>query len=356
MDMNFKPIKHLSGGAYVVTVTDGNNCELIDSILVNEPADLIASIVDSSSVLCFNAADGFVVMAVTGGVFPYAYNWATGQTDSTINALTGGVYNLTVTDANLCTTSSSITLTEPSDPITLAFSVAPPSCVGSSDACAIANVTFNNGNLGFLWSTGQTLDSICGLSAGNYSITVTDTIVINGNTTVCSANASIPVLDPSPVVITIDSTINASCNAGNDGGIFISVSGGTGGYTYAWSNAETTEDITGLIAGTYFLTVSDGNLCTVLDTINVLTPAAPTLTTAVSSNYNGADISCNGACDGALTATVSGGNGSITYLWDATANNQTTSIATGLCTGNYSVTISDASNCSVSSSISAVCV
>ncbi|MBK9462978.1 MAG: SprB repeat-containing protein [Sphingobacteriales bacterium] len=107
----------------------------------------------------------------------------------------------------------------------------------------------------YLWSNGSTTEDIGGLTAGNYGVTVTDA---NG----CNITDTYLITEPSAVAITVDSSTPTTCNGAPTGSIAISVSGGTPGYTYLWSNGSTTEDVSGLSAGNYVVTVTDANGCT----------------------------------------------------------------------------------------------
>jgi len=135
---------------------------------------------------------------------------------------------------------------------------------------------------------------------------------------------------------------NASCFGSSDGSIDLTVSGGLAPYTFAWSNSETTEDISGLTAGAYYVTITDQDFCEEIDTHTITQPTDIIGTAMVSSDYNGEDISCNGAADGAIDLTVVGGIGPYTFVW---SNSETTEDISGLVAGTYYVTITDALGC-----------
>lgn len=152
---------------------------------------------------------------------------------------------------------------------------------------------------------------------------------------------------PCPVLSANATTTDAGCGL-SDGTATVVPSGGTAPYTYEWdSNAgsQTTATATNLAAGTYMLTFTDAAGCNNIDTVIVSNPNAPVGAAAVSSNYNGSDISCNGSTDGEATATVTGGTAPYNYEWDVNAANQTTAIATNLAAGTYTVSVTDAANC-----------
>ncbi len=191
--------------------------------------------------------------------------------------------------------------------------------------------------------TGTTLDvSALGYGAGEYQVVFTD---VNG----CSVASSI--VDQQAVTITIDNTQNVSCNGLSDGAISISVSGGTSPYTYSWTGpggyTSSSEDISSLAAGTYNLTVNDANSCS-----QTITPITITEPTSVSVTYTSQDETCVGYADGSIDLTVSGGTGPYTFSWTGpggfTSANEDIS---GLSTGTYNVTVSDANNCQQTQSV-----
>ncbi len=132
---------------------------------------------------------------------------------------------------------------------------------------------------------------------------------------------------------------NVSCNGYADGGASVMATGGTTPYTYLWSNSATTASITGIIAGTYTVSITDANGCTVNDTAIITQP--PSL---ASSMVVDAHVSCNGGSDGAATVSVSGGGTPYTYLW---TNSATTASIAGVMAGTYAVSVMDANGCTI---------
>ncbi len=343
----------LSAGSYTATVTD-NNCKEIRTITVVEPSSISISDVITNP-LCFGGTDGEINVTATGGIVGtgYSYTWTGTNVSPTTEDQTGlsdGTYNVTVMDGNGCTTSSSITLTEPASIGVVATETTSITCNGASTGVITATPSGGTTPYSFAWGASAGAQSsssglATGLTAGTYSVTLTD-----GNN--CSSTTSQAVTEPGSAVGAVPSISAAiSCNSGNDGEITLTPSGGTPGYTYNWSGnagvqSGATGIATGLSTGTYTATVTDGNACivTVSQAVGEPTP----IDANISINLiNGADVSCTGGTDGSATATPSGGTAGTgySYLWSTTPN-QTTATATGLFAGPiFKLTVTDGNAC-----------
>ena len=187
------------------------------------------------------------------------------------------------------------------------------------------------------WSNGATTEDLTGLGAGTYELTVTD-----ANGCEVSIDGGVEITEPNILEIAIDATADASCNGATDGSIDITVSGGTAPYSYAWSNGATTEDLAGLGAGTYELTITDANGCEAKIDGGVEITEPNILEIAIDAT---ADASCNGAADGSIDVTISGGTAPYTYAW---SNGAATEDLSGLGAGTYELTVTDANGCEVS--------
>jgi len=321
-------INGLTAGVYTVVVTDVYGCQITDSWTVTEPSAL--SITGTPSpVLCNGGNTGSIDITVSGGTTAYGYTWSNGETTEDIGGLTAGCYTVTVVDANNCSITGTWCVTEP-DALTLTGTAYPVLCNGGSTGSIDITVTGGTLPYGYSWSNGETSEDIGGLTAGFYTVTVTDA---NG----CPISSTYQVTEPSALSLT-GTAYPAICNGGNTGSIDISVSGGTTPYGYIWSNGETTEDISGLLAGDYTVVVTDANGCPISMTFTVSEPSA-LIATAVVTNIN-----CNGNHNGAIDLTVTGGITPYGYEW---SNLQTTEDISGLFPGTYTVTVTDANNCTV---------
>lgn len=326
---------NLSAGDYSVVVTDAGGCKGTYSVSLTQPAPLNPDYT-KTDVNCFGGNTGSINLTVTGGTPGYTFNWTTsngsglvqGQQDQ--SGLTAGTYNVTVTDANSCTASLSATITQPAAALSATAVPTAVSCFGDNNGQIVLTPTGGTAPYTYLWSNGATTQNITGLSAGTYSVTITDAKS-------CTYTlSSITVTQPAAALSPAGTQTNILCNGGNNGAIDLTVTGGTSGYTYAWSNGATTEDLTGLTAGTYSVVVTDANGCIASASFTITEP--PVLTASALATA----ASCYGSATGSVTLTVSGGTGTLTYLW---SNSSTDQDLTNVPAGYYSVTVTDANGC-----------
>lgn len=318
----------LCSGNYSVTITDANGCSKTENFSVSSPNSLTVNI-SSTNAQCGGVCNGSATATPSGGTGPYTYLWSPGgQTTQTVNNLCAGNYSVTVTDANGCSGVQTVVISEPSaiddnEVITNA------NC-GLCDGSITVNPSGGTAPYSFLWSNSATSATVNGLCAGVYTVTITDA---NG----CSQVFNIPVSNVGGPT-TSSTVVNASCNGVCDGSATVSVSGGTAPYSYLWiPGGFTTPSASGLCAGTYNVQVTDANGCVTIETITI------TDNSSIVVNVNPIDATCNGNCDGAATASASGGVPPYSYLW---SNSATGNAVSGLCAGSYSVTVTDANGCS----------
>jgi len=327
-------ISNLCPGIYVCQVTDALGCITTQSDTINKPAPINPNW-SSTNVTCNGSNDGTISFAPTGGVSPYSYTWAPAvSVTNTASGLGPGIYTITVTDANGCDSVVNITITQP-PVLVLTMSQTNVLCNGDCNGTGTVTPSGGTGPYIFFWSNGGRVPSIVFLCPGTYSVTVTDA---NG----CSMLDSVVITEPPALSVSMAST-NVSCDLGSDGTATLTVSGGTPGYTYSWSNAATSSSISGLSVGTYTVTATDANGCTITDSVTITQPTAINITMAATN------ATCNGTCDGTATATVSGGTSPYTYLWSP--GGMTTSSVSALCAGTYTVTVTDADGCSKTANI-----
>ncbi len=323
----------LTAGSYTVTVTDANGCQIQEIYNITQPPPMTVTVTGIGNENCGGGATGTISISVAGGANPYTYLWNPGGgTNQNATGLTAGSYTVTVTDNNGCTQTATATITQPVPVTALTTVTGNILCNGGKGS---AQVTPGGGTPGYtyLWTpTGGTGPSAGNLSAGTYTVTVTDA---HG----CTGTATVTITQPPVVTANISASTNVSCSGGANGTATLTAGGGTPGYTYIWNpGGNTNATATGLSAGMYTVTVTDANGCTATTTVLIIQPPIVTATIAGSTQ-----VSCNGGANG--TATVNGGGGTpgYTYLWNPGGNTNAT--ATGLSAGTYTVTVTDANGC-----------
>lgn len=356
----------LTAGTYTFVVRDANNCAVTSvTVTLLDPPALTATAVLTSPVTCNGEADGVITVTAGGGTLigpAYTYTIFPGGTTNTTGVFTGlaaGTYTVNVEDDNGCSkTSNTVTVTQPAAltafaSVTSNYNGAKISCPGAEDA--VITVTANGGNGSYTYeliedpsnTTGDATGIYTGIGPGTYTFRVTDaqscTII----------TVPVNVTEPTPLNATGLISAAISCNGGSDGEIRISATGGTGAYTFTMISpagpTNATGIFSGLAQGTYDFEVRDLNNCTDVVQIILDEPTAVTASAAVQTPYNGAQISCNGASDGVITVTASGGTGALTYVFDqfpANLTGRTTGVFTGVPPGTgYTFTVRDAKNC-----------
>ncbi|MDB4656168.1 HYR domain-containing protein, partial [Flavobacteriales bacterium] len=318
----------LCPGTYTVTVTDANGCEETVTITVNALLCTgFSAAVNPSSLSCFEAGDGSAIAVVTGGTSPFTYSWDNGGSTSSISGLEAGTYTVTVVDAVNCSQTVSGNVTQPAL-LEAATAVDNVSCNGLGNGVVELTVTGGTPDYTFAWDNGATTEDLYNVGPGSYNVLVTDE---NGCTT--TAFAEVTELDTLGAS-SID--IQVSCNEGNNGSINLEPTGGLGPYLYDWSNGATTQDISGLSAGTYSVTFADQNGClfTYETTISEPNLLVPTCTAE--------DALCNGDANGSVSVSVDGGTVPYSYSW---SNGGSGASQTGLTAGTYVVTVTDENGC-----------
>lgn len=324
-------ISGLEVGIYSVTVTDGNNCVVIGNVTIQEPTALSISSVQQINVACNGESTGEATVEVTGGTPTYTYLWddPNSQTTQTATNLSAGTYTPTITDANGCTITTEIIITEP--PILEAnVTSTNETFAGANNGTASSNPIGGTPGYTFEWNNGETTAMIENLPAGEYCVTVTDQ---NGCTD--QACVTVEAIDCSGISTSVTSQ-DANCFGAADGMATIETTGGDEPYTYLWSDGGTGASRSDLAAGTYQVTCEDAKGCT--NTISVVIGQPDEIIIMMSSTIE----SQPGAGDGTASAQPNGGAGGFTFNWN---NGETTPTIEGLVGGFYCVTVTDATGC-----------
>jgi subtilisin-like proprotein convertase family protein len=330
-------ISGLTMGTYSCSINDATNCEINTALIsINDLAGTLA--VASSTVTNENCGNGVgaINITVSGGVIPYTYSWSNGATTEDISGLSAGVYSVTVLGANGCSTVRTFTVQNLSGTFVYTGQTTTQEVCGNAQGAINISFSGGSGAMTYLWSNGATTEDISGLSAGTYSVEITDA---SG----CSIASSNIVISNSSgtLIVSAPATQNEEC--GNAQGIInISVSGGTGAYTYTWSNGATTEDLSGLSSGTYSCVVSDAANCTYIVNATILNGAGTlTITNSVVNNATCGSL-------GSINLTTIGA-APIVYAW---SNGAPTEDISALAAGTYSCSITDGAGCSTTFSAS----
>jgi hypothetical protein len=327
-EVTTKDANNLAGGFYYLTVTDANGCMENEIAQVEEPAPIVVTSL-SNEPTCAGNNDGSIDVSISGGSAPYNYSWSNGKNTEDISSLQAGKYNLTVIDAMSCSQTVSVELTEP-EALFVSVTAISPGCSGANNGSASATVTGGTAPFSYSWSTGATAASIDELSEGSYTVIVTDAML-------CSVSETIEIVSPTPMEVSLTAT-QPTCESLNNGSLLSVITGGVEPYSYSWSNGESSTEITDLSAGTYELTVTDAAGCfaTVSSELTYLS--------TITGSINLSDITCADMCNGYAIAQGSGGDGTYNYSWNDGTNG---AFRNNLCSGEYSVTITDGQGCTV---------
>ena len=392
-------ISNLSAGFYTVSISDNENCRVVDSIEITQPAQLQIT-GQTTDATCGDIQNGTVSTQVTGGVGNYDYTWDNGSQTADLTNLSAGQYILEIEDENGCKTSETFTVATP-DSLLAELEPTDVKCFGLATGSITANVSGGTAPLGYSWSDGQTTQDASNLAAGNYTLEITDgndckftlsetineppalggriekedvtcfdfnngkidviesggvapyqitsTPDIGNGENLAPAFYQVTILDANDCTFDLSETItqptaleirgqvtDATCGTLENGEIETTVSGGTGSYDYNWSNGSTTPTIDILRAGDYTLEITDENDCVATEIFTVNTPDSLKVELAIT------DVKCNGMATGVLQSTVTGGTAPFQYNW---SDGQTTADASNLAAGNYTLEVTDGNDC-----------
>ncbi|MCK9499862.1 MAG: gliding motility-associated C-terminal domain-containing protein, partial [Bacteroidales bacterium] len=321
-------VSQLPAGNWTVQLTDNNGCTAERTISITEPLVLSVNI-NANNILCFGENTGSATAIVSGGTYPYYYNWSSGQNSASISNLSAGPYSLTVTDANNCQTIGNISLSQATE-LNVFLTSSPATC-GGQGGSIVASVVGGSPNYQFAWSNGGNQNNIQNLNPGNYNVIVSDS---HG----CSKSQSIDV----DIVGSINAEINVispiSCYGNQDGALQAISSNGKTPLSFEWNTGATSSTITNIGNGMYNVIITDDWGCMGNTNYVLIEP------TSIVVHENIQNTSCYGMNDGSISIQASGGTQPYTYLW---SNAQTTSSISNLIAGNYSLTVYDSSACSI---------
>jgi gliding motility-associated-like protein len=277
--------------------------------------------------------DGHATVTVSGGTSPYSYIWNDPQASNTATAsgLCAGNYCVTVTDADSIQQTTCVDVVDFKPTATI--NTITPVCVNA-----------NPFNLTNYASPAGGIFSGTGVAGANFNPTTagvgTHTIsYVYADTNTCK-DSVVQTITVNPLPVATPNITDVLCNGGNTGLVNLTVSGGNPPYTYLWNTIppQNSANVNNLIAGNYTVTITDNSGCDRTYTYTVTEP------TAITINLIPIDEKCKNGCDGEITSTVTGGTAPYSYLWNNPQASDTTT-ASGLCAGNYTVTVTDANAC-----------
>lgn len=330
---------NLMTGTFTVTITDAIGCSQSSPVTVTQPLALNATVTVNNNVSCYNGNNGSATVVPSGGTPIYSYSWnPIGGTGQSATNLVAGNYVITVTDQNGCMQNVTTTITQPTQLMGSMASTTNVSCNGGNNGSATVSASGGTTGYSYSWApSGGSNATATNLTAGSYTVTVTDA---QG----CVIPVTALITEPPLLTSTISSSTNVSCYGGNNGTATVTLSGGTGPYTYVWNTSPVQSGITAnnLPEGSYFVTVTDSKGCITTSGAVTITQPPPLTATASPS----ALISCNSTI--AISSSGSGGTGTYSYQWSNGAT--TSSITVG--TGTYVIVITDGNGCTANDSVS----
>ncbi|MEZ4984507.1 MAG: SdrD B-like domain-containing protein [Saprospiraceae bacterium] len=319
------------------TLTSGSNITTVDAG-VEYICPVITANITKVDATCGNAT-GSASATVVGGISPYTYLWSTGAAVATVNGLAAGIYTVTVTDANGCTSTGTVTINNIGGPsVTTGPNV--EICAGSS-VTIMASATNGTAPYSFVWSAGL---------GTNASVTITPATTTTYTVTVVDANSCFATdqitvtVNPNPTVAF--TTVDATCGNAN-GSATAAGQGGTAPYNYIWGGGQTSSTISGLAAGTYNVTVIDAKGCVGTGNVTINNIGGPTANIAPVSPI------CVGE-SATLTASATGGTAPYTYAWSNTLGLGASKTVSPASTTTYTVTVTDANNCTATAQVTVV--
>ena len=315
-----------TAGNYSVTVTDINNCSLVDTFFIDQspPISIEAQIENNG---CSPEPLGSIDLTVQQGDGPFSFLWESGQNTEDREMLTQGSYFVTITDIHDCTLVDSFEVFDQGD-IEVQETVSHPSCFNSNDGSIFIEIEGGEAPYQIMWNTGQDTTALSDLAAGTYEVTIVDD-------TGCQNSETFEITAPSDIEI-LNTLNHLSCFEGSDGFISIELSGGTAPYQIMWNTGQDTTALSNLAAGTYEVTVYDDSDCQKSTSFEIIAPPEIEIFSEITNS------SCGGTDNGSIALDLSGGAEPLLINWNTGSVGDT---ITNLGSGLYIVTITDTNSC-----------
>lgn len=344
-------VNNLSPGTYYCHVTDELGYAKTDSFTLTNPEAMAVSVVSTTPVSCYGGSNGAIDITPSGGTAPYTYLWYTPNGSGLQPAaqdqftLTAGTYSVTITDSKGCSKlSPDINITQPAPLMINVDSVHNVTAKGAYDGAVFTTASGGTSPYTYLWTPGNyTTGDIINVSGNNYSVTVIDS---KG----CTDDTAAFVYEPGVLNVSYIKN-DVSCYGQANGAIDLTLTGDYPPFSFSWTKdgipyGGNQEDLTGLAAGTYEVTVQDNDSPPSVRVITIVISQPAQLTASTLHT----DITCSGICNGIIDLTISGGTGPYIFAWTQDGDpgfSRTTEDISALCQGVYRVTVTDSKGCSV---------
>lgn len=325
---------------YSLSLNDVNGCLATEEVIITQPLLPISITNISKDVLCNGENTGEIDITITGGTLPYTISWSNSQTTEDVTDLFAGNYTVTIVDNNNCIENSSINIIEPTLPLSNIFNIINVSCFGDTNGTINSLITGGTTPYQYSWknsnfSLSTITPSLINFPADDYYLEIIDA---NG----CLFFDTASILQPQELTTNLEGT-NILCHGESTGSINVTVNGGTSPYNFLWSNSSISQNIQNLTADTYYIQITDANLCQHSDSITLTEPLE-----ALNSYHFITEPECYGGSNGGIDYFLSGGTPPYNYNWstgDITPN------IVNIISGSYTITATDSNNCQLIESI-----
>ena len=328
--------QNLTAGTYPILIEDGNNCTTIESVTINENSEVQLSLTNSQNIICNGNSNGSIEVNAVGGDGGYTFsiNGVPNGSNNIFTNLSAGQYSILTMDNLGCEDVITVDIIEPSVIQINLISQTNESCSGANDGSATFDATGGVGN--FQYTINGTTNStgiFTNLSAGNYNV-----IILDGNS--CIEDQSFSIDSANPIAAQIDTQTEIDCFGNNNGSIQVSASGGNSNFTFdLGSQSNSTGFFQNLTAGNYTVSITDGNNCQTTIGATISQPSEVFPYATITQH-----VICFGESTGSFQMQASGGTGSYNFSMGNETNS--TGFFDNLAAGNYSISATDANNCS----------
>ncbi len=325
-------LTNVAAGNYTLLINDAGGCSSSASSIVQQPSNPLVISANISPINCFGANTGAIDVTVAGGTMFYSYAWSNGANTQDLQNIAAGSYIMLLTDGNGCVYDTTFILSQPVQPLVVQTTQVNLFCQNGNNG--FVNLTVSGGvqPYTYQWSNGAITQDIFNLTAGTYSVIITD---VNS----CQVYDMVNITQPAIPFELTGLVGNVSCFGASTGTIDLNISGGNSSFTYIWSNGATTQDINNLTVGNYNVVVYDAQGCQASQSFVISQPLFALQASALVSSLN-----CASFETGSIDISVYGGVAPYTYQWSTGAISEDLS---NLGAGSYSVTITDINGCQI---------